>query len=280
MKRPTVTFETKVYENDWQYLLVGNYLSKMISRNKFSFDRRVLIINNVLSRSKVEKYARKKVREDVIDQYYFVDDYVEDALEFYDLNKSSFGIGYYYSISEIVGLYVCETDYLCHYSSDSLQFPSVSNWIDESIKLFESNKNILVANPLWNIKVKLNDSQLNSDKFHFSNAGFSDQCYLIRKEDFNKNTFMFHHPDADEIYPSYGGELFEKKIYSYMRFQDKHRITFKKSFYRHQNFSKNTLIKTFHFISNGIFLRFRIPLFETQKWLILRLRRITSLLNP
>jgi hypothetical protein len=275
VKRPTVTFETKVYENDWQYLLVGNYLSKMISRNKFSFDRRVLIINNVLNRSKVEKHARKKVREDVIDQYYFVEDYADDALKFYDLNKSSFGTGYYYSIAEIVGLYVCKTEYLCHYSSDSIQYPSASNWIDESIKLFESNKNILVANPLWNIKVTLKNSQVNSDNFHFANAGFSDQCYLIRKKDFSKNTFKFHHPEADEKYSSYGGELFEKKIYCYMKFHNKHRITFLKSYYRHQNFSKDTFIKKIHFISNGIFLHFRIPLFETQKWLISRLRRIT-----
>lgn len=275
MKRPTVTFETKVYENDWQYLLVGNYLSKMISNNGFSFDRRVLIINNVLNRAKVEKYAIKKVSQGVIDQYYFVDDYAADALDFYGLNKSSFGTGYYYSISEIVGLYLCETDYLCHYSSDSIQYPSASNWIEESIKLFETNKNILVANPLWSFKVKLNDSQVGSDKFHFADAGFSDQCYLIRKEDLNKNTFKHHHPDADVIYPLHGGELFEKKIYCYMKFYNKHRITFLRSYYRHQNFSKSILVKKIHIISNGIFLHFRIPLFETKKWLISRLSRIT-----
>ena len=52
----SVTFETKVYENDWEYILKGNYLKKIISNNNYNFDRRIVLINNVRNVEKVKKY--------------------------------------------------------------------------------------------------------------------------------------------------------------------------------------------------------------------------------
>src|SRR5574344_2438379 len=46
--------------------------------------------------------------------------------------------------------------------------------------------------------------------------GFSDQCYLIRVDEFKRRIYNFKN-EASERYPKYGGELFEKRVDAYLR---------------------------------------------------------------
>ncbi|GHV56056.1 hypothetical protein FACS1894182_01840 [Bacteroidia bacterium] len=82
-----ITFETKCWENDWEYLLKTNYLDKMIERCNVHFQSKQLIINNVNDHEKVSRYAQEKVDRNIIDAFYFVDDYIEEALKCYDIRK-------------------------------------------------------------------------------------------------------------------------------------------------------------------------------------------------
>ena len=234
----SVTFETKVYENDWEYILKGNYLKKIISNNNYNFDRRIVLINNVRNVEKVKKYAQLKVIEGVIDAFYVVEGYAHEALTLLNLSKDSFNGGYYYSIAELVSIYLCETDFLLHYSSDSFIVRTDVNWIDCAKKIFSQRNDILVANPTWNFR--FNEAKKESiaqiDDFYLG-FGFSDQCFLIRTNDFRQKIYNEKHLDSQR-YPLYGGELFEKRVDSYMRLNNKYRITHKKNTYVSLNFPK------------------------------------------
>lgn len=116
----TITFETKCYENDWEFVLKTNYLDEMLQRLPCSFEHKQLIINNVSDVSLVCKYADEKVKAGIIDAYYIAEDFAKDSLSFFQINKNSFGNGYYYSISELVGLYLSKTTYHLHFSSDAI----------------------------------------------------------------------------------------------------------------------------------------------------------------
>jgi hypothetical protein len=258
MQKPmiSVTFETKIYENDWEYILIGNYLSRMINNCDYNFEKKNLLINNVKDPKRVAKYAQKKVDQGVIDAYYIVEEYITEALKYFQLTPEDLGKGYYYSSAEIVGLYLCKTDFLCHFSSDSILISNHYNWIRESIELFNQNNKILVSNPLW-AKIELNKSLLINKSFHFSNAGFSDQCYLLSMKNVKNDFLIYQHPDGDKLYPNYGGELFEKRVFSFMKYNDVFRITALHSYYKHQNFSKKILSKFFHRVTIGQFLHFR-----------------------
>jgi len=266
MEKPitTVTFETKVYENDWEFILIGNYLSRMIRNCDYNFAKKTLIINNVSNPKRVAKYAQKKVNEGVIDAYYVVDDYINEALEHFQLTKADFGIGYYYSSAEIVGLYLCKTDFLCHFSSDSILIPNRANWIRESIEMFNQSDKILVSNPLW-AKITLDNNLYINKSFHFSDTGFSDQCYLLSMKNIKNDFLIYHHPEGDKLYPKYGGELFEKRVFSYMKHKEVFRITALYSFYKHQNFSKYILSKFFHRVTLGVFLYYRFEFWALFK---------------
>lgn len=243
-----VTFETKVWEQDWKYILLGDYLDKMISNCNYHFDEKILFINNVKEVKDVVKYAQKKISDGVIDKFYIVDEYADKALEYFGIDKKSFNGGYHYSISELVSIYLCRTDYLLHFSSDSFMIKSTQNWIFDAIEVFKKREDIIVANPTWNFRydeVK-KESFFQLDKF-YGGYGFSDQCYLVKIELFKKQIYNEKN-SLSERYPKYGGELFEKRVDSFMRNNAFFRITSKDVSYVHLNFPKKTIFYRFNFI--------------------------------
>lgn len=240
----TITFETKCYENDWAFLLQTAYLEEMIQRCQVSFDHKQLIINNVNDIKKVCRYADQKIRDGIIDAYYIAADYAQEALDFFQIEKESFGRGYYYSIAELVGLYLSKTTYHLHFSSDSRMEKTMRfNWIKKAISLMEEHPEFAVANPTWNHKYKEAESESESkiDNFYIG-YGFSDQCYLVKNELFRNPIYNEHNAYSDR-YPSYGGELFEKRVDSYMRNHHLKRLTHKHVSYLHKNFPKNGLLR-------------------------------------
>ena len=253
-----VTFETKVYEKDWKYILKGNYLEKMIKRCNFDFAEKTLFINNVKDKNKVRKYAEKKVEQGVINSYYFVDEYSEKVLKHFDIEKDSFKGGYYYSISELVSIYLCKTEYLLHFSSDSYIEKSDLNWIDKAIKVFQNRNDIIVANPTWNYRYSEAKSESFSENLDFFiGFGFSDQCYLIKTEIFKGNIYNTFHNDS-ERYPKYGGELFEKRVDSFMRNNNLYRMTSKEVSYIHKNFPKKDYFSWLRNLNITYFAQHRI----------------------
>lgn len=240
-----VTFETKVYEKDWKYLLKDGFLKKNIERCKYNFTCRTLFINNVKDADEVLYYAYKLKKTNLVDNIYLVQDYEKEVLDHFNLTKNSFKGGYYYSIAELTSIYLCSTKFLLHFSGDSFmqQSPKASLWIDEAIDIIIKNPDILVANPTWNF----NYNQVKNESFgelknFFIGYGFSDQCCLINVDPFKKDIYKENNP-LSQRYPEYGGELFEKRVDAYMRNHNLKRITSKEISYIHKNFPKTGLRK-------------------------------------
>ncbi|MFF2874732.1 hypothetical protein ACFVR2_00260 [Gottfriedia sp. NPDC057991] len=235
MQQFEVTFETKCYEKDWEILLKTDRLEKMIEYNQFQFKEKILYINNVQDVREVSRHADKLISRDVLSSYVIVDDYSKEALNYFEVTKESFKGGYYYSISELVSIYLCNTEYLLHFSSDSI-LEKPFNWIELSLLKLQDDERIKVANPVWNGNVfEAKQESLDEDENFYIGYGFSDQCYLIRTNDFKNKIYNEKNP-ISERYPLYGGELFEKRVDAWMRNNHFKRITFKHGNYIHQNY--------------------------------------------
>ncbi|MEH7348974.1 hypothetical protein [Gottfriedia acidiceleris] len=235
MQQSEVTFETKCYEKDWEIILKTDRLEKMIEYKQFQFKEKILYINNVQDVREVSRHANKLIARNVLSSYVIVDDYSKEALNYFDVTKESFKGGYYYSISELVSIYLCNTEYLLHFSSDSI-LEKPFNWIDLSLLKLQNNEKIKVANPVWNGNVfEAKQESIDEDENFYIGYGFSDQCYLIRTNDFKNKIYNEKNP-ISERYPIYGGELFEKRVDAWMRNNHFKRITFKHGNYIHQNY--------------------------------------------
>lgn len=240
---PSVTVETKCWENDWEFLLKTDRIQRMVDHSAFEFARKALLINNVRSPGKVCAAAEKLVRSGVISDFHLVADYENEALDFFGLSRSALGSGYVYSIAELVGIYLCETEYLLHFSGDSLPSPAGA-WIDAALMRFERNPRVKVANLTWNHNyVEAASEAFAQDEDFYTGYGFSDQMYLVRTADFRSRPVYHEEHKMSARYPEYGGELFEKRIDSWMRNHDFVRLTYKHGAYEHRNFPTSKLRK-------------------------------------
>jgi hypothetical protein len=235
--KPTVTFATKCWEGDYEFLLNSRRLENTIQRNCYDFEEKVLFINNVRDEKKVLRLAEKKIEDGTLTNVFSVEKYANEALDFFEITKDSLGIGYYYSIAELVSIYVCNTQYLLHYTGDSMPIGSI-NWIPDAIENFEKNPLVKVATLVWNSRYDeaKAESFSENEKFYIA-SGFSDQCYLIRTSDFKAPIYNYTHIES-ERYPKYGGELFEKRVDAWLKTHGYQRIILKSASYFHKNFPK------------------------------------------
>jgi hypothetical protein len=240
----SITFETKVWENDWELVLKTSRLKDLILRCNHPFDYRVIYINNVKNPSIVEAHAQRLINEGVIDQFVHVHEHAQEALDFFQLSKEKLGKGYYYSIAELVSIYLTKTKYLLHFSSDAIPEKNIAfNWLQQGIDLLETNSEVKVFNLTWNHRFhEAKNESLKEDGQFYYGFGFSDQMYFVRTADFRAPIYEEINT-ASERYPKYGGELFEKRVDSWMRNYGHVRATSKQASYLHQNFTKNNLVK-------------------------------------
>jgi hypothetical protein len=232
-----VTFETKCWEKDWQKVLQPRSLHKKIGLNGFDFVKRIVYINNMneASQSQAVELAESLVTRSVLTSYVVVHEHEEEALGFFGLTRKELGDGYYYSIAELVGVYLCDTPYLLHFSSDSMLTSSLP-WIYKALDVMEHDSSLKVANPTWNEQYEeAEEESLEETPDWYIGRGFSDQCYLVRTSDFRAKIYQEKHP-LSRRYPSYGGELFEKRVSSWMYNHHYHRLTYKHGSYMHPRY--------------------------------------------
>lgn len=281
--KKTITFETKCWENDYEYILGGNYLEKMIQRandavgENAEITNRQLIINNIKDREKVVRLANKLLVKNVIDNFYIAEDTDNEVLKYFEINKNQLGIAYPYTISELTGIYNCKTDYLLHLSSDAfLTKNKKEKWISDAINQIENNYNNIqgggycVASPVWNFnKIEVKNESSSEVESFFISQGFSDQCYLIPISVFKKPIYNFHH-EKSQRYPKRAGELFEKRVDSFLRANNCYRLISKKSNYIHSNFPKNGMKRFLSLkLANSRLFTFSIMFRETTMFSIL-----------
>jgi hypothetical protein len=226
---PTVTLETKCWEHDWRHILESEWLRMLAERNVYPFSEKTLMINNVKKHGVVAKYAERAIQQGWLTKYVVVEEHATEALDFFSISRESLGVGYRYSIAELVGVFLCRTDFLLHFAGDCMP-AAASDWVSESVRLMSQNPRIKVCNLSGTEKHGL----VNEIDDFYTAYGFSDQCYLIRVEDFRQRIYNETHP-ASARYPKYGGELFEKRVDSWMQNHGHLRATYKHCHYIHKN---------------------------------------------
>jgi len=232
----TVTFATACWERDWKFLLNDpNYLSvHQIQNHLFPFAERLLIINNVQDLEAVKKAADAKVKEGVLTRYVVA----EDVLPFFELQRSDFNDWQYYNaLAPLNAIYHCQSDYLLYHTGD-VYLKEPVQWIDRALAFMEKDPNKKVANLLWNDNYKeaKKESWRQTWNFFVSKSGFSDQMFLVKKEDFCAPIYGEIRPDGAH-FPR--GDVFEKRVFSYMKNRGFERITFKGGSYIHENIGES-----------------------------------------
>jgi len=242
---PEVTVATSCWEGDWKYVLLEEDFIKTrkIANHDFPFTHKMLIVNNVKDYKKVLFFANKFKEKNILSHIYLAKDYEKEMLRSFQLKKEDFISDgtqgdqkwvYYNAIAPLSAIYLCKTKYLLYMTGDVWLDEKV-NWIEKSIKFMEKKEKFKVANPTWNHKYleAKKESYRKKGDFYLANEGFSDQCFLIKVDDFQKPIYNESRSDAAH-FP--GGEVFEKRVFSFMKNHGWERITFRRGSYIHKSF--------------------------------------------
>jgi hypothetical protein len=245
---PTVAFATSVWEKDWRPILLDpEYLPvKQIGNHCFPFSEKILVINNVLDEEAVQKAAAVWVSRGVLTRVVKAE---ERVLASFALTRSDFRVGadaveyegvnpdwiYYNALGPLTAIRECRSDYLLYLTGDvRMELPC--DWVHPALALMEKEDQIKVANPLWNGRYEeaKRESSYKRGAFFVAKEGFSDQLFLVRRREFQQPIYGEIRADSAH-YPR--GDVFEKRVFSYMKNRGWERITYRRGSYTHENFS-------------------------------------------
>ena len=248
-----ITVATNCYEKDIYYLLERKGIKRALEAFNYTFYERLLIINTKEKDKEVVKLAQECVREKIIDSYFFVCEYRDEIVNYFKidsfkktiklrislnegLQKSLKNIYHFYfpkigksklssplkrvydaegySIGPLAAIYFAKGDFLLYFTEDCIQSEG-DDWIDPAVRLLTANPQFLCARPFndcldldwyknWEIK----------DGFYIRFV-FTDQMFLAPVQ--NLVSVDYNYPYENTLYPAYGANGFESKIFNYMQ---------------------------------------------------------------
>lgn len=237
---PQVTFATTCWERDWRHILLHpDYLEKQqIANHCHPFAEKLLVINNVNDLELVKKAAEQKVKEGILTRSVIAE---EKTLQAFDLKRGDFkGDGkihldwpYHNAIGPLTAIYACQTEYLLYHTGD-VRLGRRCQWIPKALALMEKERRYKVANLTWNelYKEAKKESFRRTKGFYVSSSGFSDQMFLVRRSDFFAPIYG---ETRDDGWHFPRGDIFEMRVFSWMKNHDWLRLTYAKSSYIHEN---------------------------------------------
>lgn len=247
---PTVTFATSCWEKDWRPILLDpNYLAvKQIGNHCFPFAETLLVINNVSNLDEVKRAAQAKVDAGVLTRFIVAEERAQEVLCHFRLRRSDFRVGedaslytgvnpdwiYYNALGPLTAIYSASNEYLLYLTGD-VRLEKPISWIGKALRRMEKKSSYKVANLTWNenyLEAKA-ESYKKEWNFYVAKQGFSDQMFLVRTNDFLQPIYGEIRPDSNH-FPR--GDVWEKRVFSFMKNRGWERITFRRGSYTHKNF--------------------------------------------
>ncbi len=249
-KTNTLSFATSCWEKDWRQILLNEeYLQKkMIENHCGSFREKILIINNVDDEDLVSFHAKKLKEKNILTQVYLSRYTEKEVLDFFQLKRSDFRIGedassyenvtpdwiYYNALAPLSAIYLAKSDFLLYMTGDVYLDQPIA-WTDQAMEKMQKRTSYKVANLSWNgnYAEARKESFRKDGDFFVAKSGFSDQMFLVATKDFRQPIYGEIRSDAAH-FPR--GDVFEKRVYSFMKNHGWQRIIYSRGSYIHKSF--------------------------------------------
>ena len=265
-----LTMASNCYEKN--YILVTNeeWAKQLFLFGNENIQKRVLFVSNITSREKIKERSERLIDNGIIDRLLFSYDYFDQVKDtFLGCDRNTFirkpslrerlhaiaqgnklrneYDGLLYSISQMVAILQCETEYLLYVTEDvKLDTENFIEWVNKSIDRMKEDETIIVTNPVWNnmIEEAREEAFCEDEDFYYS-FGFSDQCCLLNIKRILDLPDVFSEKNkiTEKVFPFYAGNHFERRISAYMRNHNLYRATYKHSSYTHSDITSNDIAK-------------------------------------
>lgn len=228
---PNVDLVINAFERNYRSVLSMGFFAEVERQNRFSFARRVALINNVDDHADAEHRAQMLVASGELHSYHWVSECVDHALQVTGLGETQLGRVAHYSDCSLVAITLPGSPWLLYWDPD-VWLEEPRDWITPATRRMQADPRVMVANPLWQDPT-LNQSTMEFDGDFALGQGFSDQVYLVRRDELAAP--IYHERCiARYRYPlSAVGDVFEARVDAWMRHHGRLRLTYLPARYRH-----------------------------------------------
>ncbi len=226
------TLYIDVWGSYFRQILADDWIRQISHNCGYAFDERVLLVNDISEHilNEFDSLLLKRMRDRSIDRALMTDE-LSAALVQYGLKPSDFTRHSHASISDLVAISDCKSEYIVYFAGDCVPWGR-SNWVSDGIKILREREDVLVVNPTWNGFYEHSKVEnIEEREEYFLGHGFSDGCYLARTADLKADIYHETNPESDRIYCAAHGNTFEKRVNAYMRNHSKYRVTLKNACY-------------------------------------------------
>lgn len=218
------------FERTYREVLQPGFFANIVEQNQYPLDT-IAIINNVDDRADAEQRARALINSGELSAYYFVSDYIDEALKKTGLTEADLGTIPYFINWGLVAVCTPGNPYLVHWDAD-VYLETPGNWIGPGIDFLQQHPEVGMVNTNWRSPTLAKETLYEEGDFALG-YGFSDQLFLVRREELSRPIYK-HFCPATLRYPlSHLGSTFERRIDAYMRSQRRMRATYKPMRYIH-----------------------------------------------
>lgn len=233
---PSVDLCVNCYQRTYRDVLGPGFFPRLLAEHLYPFARRTAIINNVADRADARIRAERLHSAGELDEWFFVEDHIDQALRTTGLSKSDIAPAPFFTDWGLVLVSVPGPDWIVHCDSEVRLLEPV-DWITPSIELMEHDRRVMVTNPQWYAPTPRHDTLARTTLEYRSEfavgLGFSDQLFLSRRSELAAPIYR-ERCLAAWRYPMIGvTRSFETRIDSWMRHHDRLRANFLGATYAH-----------------------------------------------
>jgi hypothetical protein len=226
-----VQLVVNTFERSYREVLAPGFFRRIEEDNRRPFARRVALVNNVDDRADAAGHAEQLVAAGEIDEFHFVADRLDGALAQVGLSERDLGDVPHYSDCSFVAVTLPGPPWVLYWDAE-VRLERPTDWITPTIEVMNQDRRVLVGNPVWPAPTLERETLEDRGDFALG-RGFSDQLYLVRREDMARPIYS-ERCLARLRYPmAHQGFIFEARVDSHMRHGQRLRATYRRARYTH-----------------------------------------------
>jgi hypothetical protein len=210
------------FERTYRRALDPDTVTAVRDMNRYRFARCVMLINNVSDASDASKRAQRLLDQGVIDEFHFVAERLDGALQRTGLVRRELEPLLHYSDGPLVAATLTGSAWLLYWDPET-RLTEPCDWVQPALALMNRDERVIVANPSWELpdahgrRAGVEREAIETRDGFAIGHGFSDQVFLASREALSTPIYG-QRCIARITYPAaHKAHVFEARVGAYMR---------------------------------------------------------------
>jgi hypothetical protein len=225
-----VDLVVNTFERTYRRALEPGVIAAVRDAHRRPFARCVVLINNVDDRADAGRRAERLLQDGGIDEFHFVSDHLESALDRTGLRRDELEPLLHYSDGPLVAAVLPGSPWFLYWDPEA-RLAEPLDWVTPALELMRQDSRIMLANPSWELpdaegrRAGVERETLDTCAGFAIGHGFSDQVFLAARSSFAAPIYQ-QRCIARITYPAaHKAHVFEARAAAYMRHHGRLRAT-------------------------------------------------------